>query len=215
MDSSWHFAATFAKINKVIKNHFVSRHEFCFNLEIWSKRTMIHSLDHWPFSAFTHVLQALIFPTIWYNLICNSLKLANIINFHMQYILSQHCDLIFFNILTVARLIAEKCVETTMQIRIAASCQMPWCQYIGEQAFNHVHRVSFSQFLFFFIGLLFQRHLELRLILFLKFPTLLLCIPWIRLLAWPLFSRPTVSWAIRLASQKLGHSKTLWDYLKL
>ena len=29
--SSWDFAATFGKINKAIKNYFVSRHEFCFN----------------------------------------------------------------------------------------------------------------------------------------------------------------------------------------
>ena len=32
--SSWDFAATFGKINKAIKNYFVSRHEFCFKLEI-------------------------------------------------------------------------------------------------------------------------------------------------------------------------------------
>ena len=32
--SSWDFPATFGKINKAIKNYFVSHHEFCFNLEI-------------------------------------------------------------------------------------------------------------------------------------------------------------------------------------
>ena len=32
--SSWDFAATFGKINKAIKNYFVSHHEFSFNLEI-------------------------------------------------------------------------------------------------------------------------------------------------------------------------------------
>ena len=31
---SWDFAATFGKINKAIKNYFVSHHKFCFNLEI-------------------------------------------------------------------------------------------------------------------------------------------------------------------------------------
>ena len=32
--SSWDFPVTFGKINKAIKNYFVSHHEFCFNLEI-------------------------------------------------------------------------------------------------------------------------------------------------------------------------------------
>ena len=60
-----HFAETFAKRNKAIKKYFVSCHEFCVNLEIWSKIVMwlIHSLDHSPFSAvfYTYVLRALCF----------------------------------------------------------------------------------------------------------------------------------------------------------
>ena len=32
--NSWDFPTTFGKINKAIKNYFVSHHEFCFNLEI-------------------------------------------------------------------------------------------------------------------------------------------------------------------------------------
>ena len=69
--SSWHFATTFAKINKLLI--FVSHHEFCFNLEICSKIVLnVIWLDCDPFpgsltifSGFcTHVLQAPIFPTI-------------------------------------------------------------------------------------------------------------------------------------------------------
>ena len=46
-----------------MKNHFDSRPEFCFNLEIWSKIVMwsaIHFLDQSPFSAvsYTYVLRA-------------------------------------------------------------------------------------------------------------------------------------------------------------
>ena len=45
MASSWHFAETLAKINKAIKNYFVSRHEF---MEIWNKIAIWLDRDPFP-----------------------------------------------------------------------------------------------------------------------------------------------------------------------
>ena len=65
--SNRHFAESFAKINKAIKKYFVSRHEFCFNLEISSKivlwlnhRSNPSIIHHFQRFFYTYVLRALI-----------------------------------------------------------------------------------------------------------------------------------------------------------